>query len=34
MGRDTALHRLGRRLPGARHLVRLARAGKHRYLKD
>lgn len=34
MGRDTVLHRLGRRLPGARHLVRLARAGKHRYLKD
>jgi glycosyltransferase involved in cell wall biosynthesis len=34
MGRDTLLHRLGRRLPGARHLVRLARAGKHRYLKD
>jgi hypothetical protein len=34
MGRDTVLHRLGRRLPGARHLVRLARAGKHRYLRD
>ncbi|MEQ4716751.1 glycosyltransferase [Nonomuraea sp. B19D2] len=34
MGRDTMLHRIGRRLPGARHLVRLARAGKHRYLKD
>ncbi|SEG98987.1 Glycosyltransferase involved in cell wall bisynthesis [Nonomuraea solani] len=34
MGRDTALHRLGRRLPGARHIVRLARAGRHRYLKD
>ncbi|NRQ35566.1 glycosyltransferase family 2 protein [Nonomuraea sp. NN258] len=34
LGRDTALHRLGRRLPGARHLVRLARAGRHRYLKD
>ncbi|MEV1167152.1 glycosyltransferase family 2 protein [Nonomuraea sp. NPDC049784] len=34
MGRDTLLHRIGRRLPGARHLVRLARAGKHRYLKD
>ncbi|MEV4566956.1 glycosyltransferase family 2 protein [Nonomuraea sp. NPDC049419] len=34
MGRDTALHRLGRRLPGARHIVRLARAGGHRYLKD
>ncbi|HEX4812700.1 MAG TPA: glycosyltransferase family 2 protein [Nonomuraea sp.] len=32
LGRDTALHRLGRRLPGARHIVRLARAGKHRYL--
>ncbi|MFC4008252.1 glycosyltransferase family 2 protein [Nonomuraea purpurea] len=34
LGRDTVLHRIGRRLPGARHLVRLARAGKHRYLKD
>ncbi|MER6946333.1 glycosyltransferase family 2 protein [Nonomuraea sp. NPDC000554] len=34
LGRDTRLHRLGRRLPGARHIVRLARAGKHRYLKD
>jgi len=34
MGRDTMLHRLGRRLPGARHLVRLARAGRHRYLRD
>ncbi|MDF2704735.1 MAG: hypothetical protein K0R62_387 [Nonomuraea muscovyensis] len=34
LGRDTALHRLGRRLPGARHIVRLARAGRHRYLKD
>ncbi|MEV0165496.1 glycosyltransferase involved in cell wall biosynthesis [Nonomuraea fuscirosea] len=34
MGRDTALHRLGRRLPGARHLVRWARAGRHRYLTD
>ncbi|MCA2186785.1 glycosyltransferase family 2 protein [Nonomuraea cavernae] len=34
MGRDTVWHRLGRRLPGARHLVRLARAGKHRYLRD
>jgi len=32
MGRDTVLHRIGRRLPGARHVVRLARAGKHRYL--
>ncbi|MGW4798291.1 glycosyltransferase family 2 protein [Nonomuraea sp. NPDC004297] len=34
MGRDTALHRLGRRLPGARHLVRWARAGGRRYLTD
>ncbi|WP_219471009.1 glycosyltransferase family 2 protein [Nonomuraea rhizosphaerae] len=34
MGRDTLLHRIGRRLPGARHIVRLARAGRHRYLKD
>ncbi|WP_113704552.1 glycosyltransferase family 2 protein [Nonomuraea lactucae] len=34
LGRDTVLHRIGRRLPGARHIVRLARAGKHRYLKD
>ncbi|MFI7421878.1 glycosyltransferase family 2 protein [Nonomuraea sp. NPDC049684] len=34
MGRDTALHRLGRRLPGARHIVRWARAGRHRYLKE
>ncbi|MFI6296157.1 glycosyltransferase family 2 protein [Nonomuraea sp. NPDC050790] len=34
MGRDTMLRRLGRRVPGARHLVRLARAGKHRYLRD
>jgi hypothetical protein len=32
LGRDTALHRLGRRLPGVRHVVRLARAGRHRYL--
>ncbi|MFG2076654.1 glycosyltransferase family 2 protein [Nonomuraea maritima] len=32
LGRDTVLHRLGRRLPGARHLVRWARAGRHRYL--
>jgi glycosyltransferase involved in cell wall biosynthesis len=32
LGRDTVLHRVGRRLPGARHIVRLARAGKHRYL--
>ncbi|MCK2213147.1 glycosyltransferase family 2 protein [Actinomadura sp. ATCC 31491] len=32
LGRDTALHRLGRRVPGARHIVRLARAGRHRYL--
>jgi hypothetical protein len=34
MGGDTLLYRLGRRLPGARHMVRLARAGKHRYLRD
>ncbi|MFI6788652.1 glycosyltransferase family 2 protein [Nonomuraea sp. NPDC050383] len=34
LGRDTALHRIGRRLPFARNLVRLARAGRHRYLKD
>lgn len=34
LGRDTVLHRLGRRLPGARHIVRLARAGRHRYLRD
>ncbi|MEO3793530.1 glycosyltransferase family A protein [Nonomuraea sp. B10E15] len=34
MGRDTLLHRIGRRLPGARHMVRLARAGGHRYLKE
>ncbi|MGW0804237.1 glycosyltransferase family 2 protein [Nonomuraea sp. NPDC002799] len=34
MGRDTVLHRIGRRLPGARHMVRLARAGRHRYLRD
>ena len=34
MGRDTVLHRIGRRLPGARHIVRLARAGGHRYLTD
>ncbi|TMR97581.1 glycosyltransferase family 2 protein [Nonomuraea basaltis] len=34
MGRDTALHRIGRRLPGARHMVRLARAGSQRYLRD
>lgn len=32
LGRDTVLHRMGRRLPGARHMVRLARAGRHRYL--
>ncbi|MEO3872567.1 glycosyltransferase family A protein [Nonomuraea sp. B12E4] len=32
LGRDTVLHRIGRRLPGVRHLVRLARVGKHRYL--
>ncbi|MFI6482795.1 glycosyltransferase family 2 protein [Nonomuraea sp. NPDC050663] len=31
---DTSLRRLARRVPGARHLVRLARAGKHRYLRD
>ncbi|WP_345568386.1 glycosyltransferase family 2 protein [Nonomuraea rosea] len=34
MGRDTVLHRIGRRLPGARHMVRWARAGRHRYLRD
>ncbi|WP_433515586.1 glycosyltransferase family 2 protein [Nonomuraea sp. CA-143628] len=34
MGTDTLLHRIGRRLPGARHIVRLARAGRHRYLRD
>ncbi|WP_185844780.1 glycosyltransferase family 2 protein [Nonomuraea sp. WAC 01424] len=34
MGRDTVLHRIGRRLPGARHMVRWARAGRHRYLKE
>ncbi|MEV4397583.1 glycosyltransferase family 2 protein [Nonomuraea sp. NPDC049607] len=34
MGHDTVLHRLGRRLPGARHIVRWARAGRHRYLKE
>ena len=33
MGRDTLLHRIGRRLPGARHMVRLARRGGHRYLR-
>lgn len=33
-GRDTLLRRLARRVPGARHAVRLARAGKHRYLSD
>ncbi|NUP60971.1 MAG: glycosyltransferase family 2 protein [Nonomuraea sp.] len=34
MGRDTVLHRIGRRLPGARHMVRWARASRHRYLRD
>ncbi|HUR08792.1 MAG TPA: hypothetical protein VM347_40065, partial [Nonomuraea sp.] len=34
MGGDTMLYRIGRRLPGARHMVRLARASKHRYLRD
>ncbi|MEV0615006.1 glycosyltransferase family 2 protein [Nonomuraea sp. NPDC050404] len=34
LGRDSLLHRLGRRLPGARHLVRMARSGRHRYLTD
>lgn len=34
MGRDSLLHRLARRVPGARHAVRMARAGKHRYLRD
>ncbi|QFY12758.1 glycosyltransferase [Nonomuraea phyllanthi] len=34
MGRDTLLYRIGRRLPVVRRMVRLARAGKHRYLKD
>ncbi|MFB4279302.1 glycosyltransferase family 2 protein [Nonomuraea sp. MTCD27] len=34
MGRETVLYRLGRRLPGARHMVRWARAGRHRYLRD
>ncbi|MFE3448478.1 glycosyltransferase family 2 protein [Nonomuraea sp. NPDC059194] len=34
MGHDTAVRRLARRVPGARLLVRLARAGKHRYLRD
>lgn len=33
-GRDTLLRRIARRVPGARHAVRLARAGKHRYLSD
>ncbi|MEW9553584.1 glycosyltransferase family 2 protein [Nonomuraea sp. NPDC050783] len=32
LGRDTVWHRLGRRMPGARHIVRLVRAGRHRYL--
>jgi hypothetical protein len=31
-GRDTVLHRMGRRLPVVRHLARLARAAGHRYL--
>ncbi|MDA0640643.1 MULTISPECIES: glycosyltransferase family 2 protein [Nonomuraea] len=34
LARDTAWLRLARRLPGARRLIRLARAGKHRYLRD
>ncbi|MGV9303657.1 glycosyltransferase family 2 protein [Nonomuraea sp. NPDC003727] len=34
MGGDTLLRRLARRVPGARHAVRLARAGRHRYLRD
>ncbi|MFG1703909.1 glycosyltransferase [Nonomuraea sp. M3C6] len=34
LGRDTVFHRIGRRVPGARHMVRLARAGKLRYLRD
>ena len=34
LGGDTLWYRLGRRLPGARHMVRLARAGRHRYLRD
>ncbi|MDP4507375.1 glycosyltransferase family 2 protein [Nonomuraea turcica] len=33
MGRGTLLHRICRRLPGARHIMRLARAGGHRYLR-
>ncbi|MEV2267608.1 glycosyltransferase family 2 protein [Nonomuraea africana] len=33
LGRDTALRRLARRVPGARHAVRLARASTHRYLR-
>ncbi|MFI6598941.1 glycosyltransferase family 2 protein [Nonomuraea sp. NPDC050536] len=33
-GPDTVLRRLARRVPGAMHLVRLARAGSHRYLRD
>ncbi|MBF8193086.1 glycosyltransferase family 2 protein [Nonomuraea sp. K274] len=32
--RDTVLYRLGRRLPGARRMMRLARAGRRRYLRD
>ncbi|MFB9528997.1 glycosyltransferase family 2 protein [Nonomuraea roseola] len=34
LGRDTALRRLARRVPGARYAVRLVRAGTHRYLRD
>ncbi|HLU70813.1 MAG TPA: glycosyltransferase [Nonomuraea sp.] len=34
LARDTAWRRMARRLPGARKLIRLARAGKQRYLKD
>ncbi|NUR92261.1 MAG: hypothetical protein HOY71_50015, partial [Nonomuraea sp.] len=34
IGPDTRMRRLARRVPGARHLARLARAGKHRYLRD
>ncbi|MEU7896680.1 glycosyltransferase family 2 protein [Nonomuraea sp. NPDC049152] len=33
MGRDTLLRRLARRVPAARFAVRLARAGRHRYLR-
>ncbi|MFI6817404.1 glycosyltransferase family 2 protein [Nonomuraea sp. NPDC050328] len=31
---DSRLRRLARRVPGARHLARLARAGRRRYLSD